>query len=125
MSSTSYTSASLFPTAATGAGTTFSPDTRNIGYQGIKVYTNVTADTTTGTLTVTLQGKDAVSGVYYDILATTAVNVAAGLKVLTVYPALTAAANSVVSDALPQVWRLKMVVATNTVTATVSATPLV
>jgi hypothetical protein len=120
----SFNTGSFFPAASTGAGTSYSPDQVNTGCKGIKVGVSVTVDGGTGTLTVTIQGKDKASGLYYDILASTAVNIAAGLKVLTVYPSVAAAANAALSDALPATWRLKMVVA-NTVTATVGASLLV
>jgi hypothetical protein len=77
---------------------------------------------TTPTFTVTIQGKDEISGKYYDILATTALN-ATGTVVLRVYPGLTASANVTVNDVLPRMWRVKYVTGGTTpnVTATIAA----
>ena len=69
---------------------------------------------------MTLQGKDPVSGQYYTILASAAL-ASTGLTVLKVYPGLTAAANTVVNDVMPTIYRVSSVVATGPVTATISA----
>ena len=111
---------SLFPSGSQVAGTTYTADQHNTVCRGIAVVTSVTVDGGTGTLTVTVQGKDIASGSYYDILATTAVNIAAGLKRIAIYPGLAVSANASANDILPETWRLKFVVA-NSVTATVGA----
>ncbi|SRR5579885_18738 len=94
------------------------------GYgRGVKVVINITAISgTSPTLTVTIQGKDPTSGQYWTILASAALT-ATGTTVLTVYPALTAAANTVANDVLPPNWNLKWVVGGTgpSVTATISA----
>jgi hypothetical protein len=104
---------------AQAAGTVTSADIANAGAKGILLYINITA--ITGTLTVTVQGKSAVSGVYYTILVSTAL-AGTGLTVLRVYPSLTAAANLVANDLLPSTWRVSSTVATGPCTAAITAT---
>lgn len=65
--------------------------------------TSVTGTTPTATFTV--QGKDPISGKYYTILASTALN-AIGTTVLKIGPGLTAAANTVVNDVVPRTFRV-------------------
>ena len=70
------------------------------------VVINITTLTgTTPTATFTVQGKDPLSGVYYTILASTALN-GTGTTVLKIGPGLTAAANLVVNDILPRNFRV-------------------
>lgn len=98
-------------------------DRPNVSCRGIKLAINISAITgTTPTLTVTLQGKDTVSGNYYTILASAALN-GTGETILTVYPGLTASANVVANDVLPTTWRVITAIGgtTPSVTATVSA----
>lgn len=59
----------------------------------------------TGSITVTIQGKDPASGKYYTLLASAAL-VANATTVLRVGPALTAAANLVANDMIPSIWRV-------------------
>lgn len=110
----------LFPSGSKGAGTYTSADQQNLLCRGVVVGVSVTTDGGTGTLTVTVQGKDLASGLYYDILTSTAVNIAAGLKTLTVYPGAPSTANASIGVPLPATWRIKAVVA-NTITGTVGA----
>lgn len=57
------------------------------------------------TATFTVQGKDPVSGKYYTILASAALN-AIGTTVLKIGPGLTAAANLVANDIMPRKFRV-------------------
>lgn len=57
-------------------------------------------------ITVTLQGKDPVSGNYYTILQSASLVASTPLTILRVYPGLTASANAVASDVLPPTWRV-------------------
>lgn len=84
---------------------------------GCLIFINVTA--LTGTLTVTLQGKDETSGNYYSIISSPAI-AATGMSVFRVYPGLTAAANATVNDITPVTCRLSSVVATGPATAAIS-----
>lgn len=93
------------------------------GYgKGLLLFIDITAITgTSPTLTVTIQGKDPVSGKYYTILASAAL-AAVATTVLKVYPGLTAAANSVANDVLPPDFRIITSIGGTTpaVTATIS-----
>lgn len=96
-------------------------DLDNIGARGAHVVIDITAITgTTPTATFTVEGKDAVSGKYYTIIASAALN-ATGTTVLRIYPGLTAAANLTAADVLPKTFRVIVAIAGTTpaVTATV------
>ena len=119
---TNLDTAALVTLAAAAVGAN-SADQSNTVFRGLKIVADITAITGTApTLVVTLQGKDAVSGKYYTILASAAI-VAISTVVLTVYPGLLAAANVTANDILPKGWRIITVVGGTTpaVTATVSA----
>lgn len=60
---------------------------------------------TESAMTVTIEGKDPVSGAYYTILQSAAL-VASTAVILRVYPGLTASANLIASDVLPPTWRV-------------------
>jgi 2-keto-3-deoxy-6-phosphogluconate aldolase len=108
----------------TGAtATTNGPDMDNNGSAGGHFVINIgTITGTAPTATFTIQGKDPLSGQYYTILASTALN-ATGATVLKVFPGLTAAANSVASDIIPPTWRVIMTAGgtVTNLTATVAA----
>ena len=105
--------------AVTASTTNF--DRSNWGARGIHLVIDVTARTSTSTLTVTIQGKDPVSGKFYTILASTAIS-AVSTVVLKVYPGLTAAANLAANDVIPSEWRVVATVASaGAITATIAA----
>jgi len=108
--------------AAAGAGTVNGSDQSNTNARGLHLVIDITAITGTPTLTVTIQGKDAVSGKYYTILASAAL-AAVATTVLRVYPGLAAAANLAVNDVLPRDWRVTYTIGGGTpaVTATIAA----
>lgn len=115
--------AALITLSAAGAGTTNSADQTNYSARGVKVGINISASSGTISVVVNIQGKDAASGTYYTI-ASTAALVGTGFVSLTVYPGITAAANSAVADVLPRTWRVQVVSGagvTPSVTATVGA----
>lgn len=91
--------------------------------KGCLLYVNITAISgTSPTLTVTLKGIDPAGNTNtYTVIASAALN-ATGLTVLKVYPGLTAAANTVVSDVMPAVSRIDAVIGGTgpSVTGTVS-----
>ncbi len=99
----------LLASAARTANTN-STDQNNTNGKGVHVHINITA-WTAGSITVTIQGKDPVSGTYYTILASAAL-AATGLTVLRVHPGLTAVANLAANDFLPRVWRVAVTVGT-------------
>lgn len=110
--------------AAVGAN---GADQVNYNARGVKVVIDITAITGTGpTLTVTLQGKDPVSGKYYTILASAAL-AAVATTVLTVYPGIAASTNVAANDVLPRDWRIVTAIGGTTpaVTATVGASLIV
>lgn len=71
------------------------------------VVIDVTAASATPSITVKIQGKDVLSGAYYDILTSAAIT-GTGTTVLKVGPGTTAAANLAVSETLPNVWRVRV-----------------
>lgn len=99
-----------WPTAiitATGATVTQTgADLPNFNGRGVKVILNMTV-VGTGSVTLSIQGKDLTSGAYYTILTGAAV-AANGANVYTIYPGVTAAANAAVSDVLPRTWRVQV-----------------
>lgn len=112
-------------TAASTGGN--SVDQNNAQCRGVVVGVNITAITgTSPTLTVTVQGKDTVSGEYYTLLTSAALT-AVGFTELMVYPGVSATANVAASSPLPQTWRVSYAVGGTTpaVTATVGACVLV
>lgn len=84
-----------------------SADIVNYNAKGLHLVIDVTAIAATPSITVTIQGRDALSGQYYTILASAAI-VAVGTTVLRVYPALVAAANLIANDILPRTWRVSV-----------------
>lgn len=70
-------------------------------WKGLKLVIDVTAVPGVDTVTFAIEGYDPVSGKYVTILDSPAI-VATGTTVLSVYPGMTAAANSVANDVM---WR--------------------
>lgn len=94
----------------------------NQRWKGIKLFINQSAHGGTPSTVVTIYAKDS-NGNRKSILASAAITTTDGLTVLTVYPALTAAANSVASDVIPYNFDIEAVVAgtTPSVTMQISA----
>ena len=92
-------------TIPAGATTTQTgPDLTYPTARGVKVII-VTTAIGTGSVTVTIQGKDIASGTYYPLLASAAI-VTNATTVLSVYPGAAVAANVSANDALPTTWRI-------------------
>lgn len=106
----------LLNLVAAPAGTTFTQDMLNYADHAAKCQVSITA--VTGTLTVTLYGKDNASGTYYTLLSSAALG-STGTTLLSVGPGLTAGTNTAANDYLPAVWRIGATVATGPVSATV------
>lgn len=87
---------------------TQSSDLTNYNGKGLHLVIDITAFTA-GSITVTIQGKDALSGKYYTILASAAL-AAVATTVLRVHPGLTAAGNLVANDVIPRTWRVDVAV---------------
>lgn len=92
-------------------------DTTNYNYRGLHVVLDMTT-VGTGSVTLTIEGKDEASGKYYTILSGAAVTTNS-TNVYKVYPGLTAAANAVANDVLPRTFRIN-VTANNANAATYS-----
>ena len=93
-------------TAATASAT--GTDLENLSATAAHVIINITTLTGTApTATFTVEAKDDSSGLYYTLLASTAI-AATGTTVLKIGPSLTAAANSVVNDFVPKFFRVSM-----------------
>lgn len=85
-----------------------SADQINADGRGVHVIIDVTVDPAAASVTPTIQGRDPLSGVYYDILVGNAIT-AVGTTILKVYPGIGAVANGAASDVLPRTWRVRMV----------------
>jgi hypothetical protein len=111
-------------TAAAATTTQTSADQTNYNGRGVTVVLDMT-NVGTGSVNLTIQGKDVASGKYYTLLAGAAV-VTNVTNVYTVYPAVTAAANVSANSPLPRTWRV-VVTANNAnpTTFTVGASVLV
>ena len=101
----------VFETATRSVtGVAASADLNNFGYRGAHVTVSATGVTGNGTsLTVKVQGKDPVSGQYYDIHGAALPAVTANLAApnyLSVYPGIAETGNQTVSDVLPKTWRI-------------------
>lgn len=110
----------VFASAARTASVN-SADFANEERHGLHLIIDVTADPASASITVTIEGKDAVSGKYYDILVSPAI-IAVGTTVLKVYPGIAVSANAAANDVLPPTWRVKVVVVdTDSLTYSVGA----
>lgn len=108
-------------TSAARTATTNSADIDNKTSCGVHVIIDVTAVTATPSVVFKIQGKDPLSGKYYDLLTSAAI-ASTGTTVLKLFPSATAATNLAVNDFLPKVWRVLATHAdTDSITYTVSA----
>ena len=80
------------------------PDERNSYHRGLYVVLDMTT-VGTGSVTLTIQGKDIASGKYYTVLAGAAVTTNS-TNIYKVYPGLTASANAVANEVLPSTYRI-------------------
>lgn len=119
MPSAAYTAATYLIKSddATPAATTF-VDYVNACGSGIRVTTDVTTHNG-GTVTVTIKGKTA-NGVLTTLLASAALSGSNQTNVLLVFPAATVTANVSANAFLPKYWEISVLVATATVTFSVS-----
>ena len=90
-----------------GATTTqTTQDFKNEWGCGSEIYLNV-SNAGTGSITITVQGKDPTSGVYYNVLQGAAVT-SNGFTRYQIFPGATTAANVSVNDLMPYTWRIVM-----------------
>lgn len=95
--------ATMLASAARTATNSTSAQT-NINHRGLHLAINVTS-AGTGSITVKVEGYDAVPADYYTVLEGTAITTT-GKTVLKVYPGITASANAAACDVLPPTWRV-------------------
>lgn len=84
-----------------------SVDFTNVFFKGGHFVVDVTSTSLTPSITVSIQGKDELSGKYYDILVSAAITTV-GTTVLRVYPGISSTANLSASDVLPKKYRVKV-----------------
>lgn len=84
-----------------------SADQTNSFGRGVHVTLNVTVREGTSSITLKIQGKDPVSGEYYDILEGAAVD-SVSTNVYKVHPSIEAVTNVAAKDMLPRVWRVRV-----------------
>lgn len=109
----------ILPSAARTAVQVNSADQNNLTWSGVHVTVNVSAFTA-GSYTPKIQGKDPVSGVYYDLLVGPSI-AATGITILKIYPGMAVVANGAASDFLPRVWRVQLNGTTPSMTISVGA----
>ena len=109
-----------FPPQVAQTGTFTSPDIRNVVASGVKVVLDMTA-AGSGSVVLTIQGKDPGSGNYYTLLAGAAV-ASITTKVYTVHPSIPVVANVSAANVLPEVWRVTVSGNGSPTTFTVGAT---
>lgn len=80
---------------------------KNYRSRGLHLVIDMTVVPGVDTVTPKIEGYDALSGKYYDLLVGTAL-VATGTVVLKIYPGIAASANASASDILPDAWRVTM-----------------
>lgn len=105
------TELTLLPPAARTV-TTHSADFINYNGKGAQVILNITVASGTGGLQATLQGKDPISGTYYNLTALPTAVVATGIKVYELFPgASTAGAGDITvrtAGVLPRTFRINV-----------------
>lgn len=96
----------VFPSAARTATTLNSNDFVNNAGRGVTCVLDTTIFTA-GTVTLTIQGKDGVSGKYYTLLAGAAVG-SVSTNTYKVFPGAPATSNVSANDQLPRAWRINL-----------------
>jgi hypothetical protein len=107
----------VLPAIAQTAATVNSPTQQNFNFRGGHFVVYVSAYTS-GTYTPHIQGYDAISGQWYDILVGTGIS-AIGENVVKIYPGISGTTNVAANDILPSVWRVQLI-GTSTPAMTIS-----
>lgn len=97
-------SGTLLASAARTA-TASSADQTNYNHRDLTIIVNVTSITSTPLLTVTIEGKDSISGSYYTILTSQQI-AATGMTVLRVSPSAAPVSGVVANWQIPRTWRV-------------------
>ena len=120
VSATYNTNVTYFASGVQTGATVNSADMVNTSFHGGHFIINISAYTS-GNYTVHIQGKDPVSGTYYDILVSPALS-ATGITILKVMPGITTQANAATADILPLIYRVQLIgAASPSMTLSVSA----
>jgi len=93
--------------SAARTATLNSADFVNYNAKGLHVVINVTALAATPSIVPFIQGKDPVSGTYYDILEGLPITTT-GINIIKVYPGISAIVDVSASDLLPRTYRLRI-----------------
>ncbi len=93
--------------SAARTATVNSADFTNYNAKGLHVIVNVTAFAAGASIIPFIQGKDPVSGTYYDILEGLPITTT-GINIIKVFPGISAVVNSSASDVLPRTWRVRV-----------------
>jgi len=109
------------PTAVANTSVIASNDQANGSWRGA-MFAVAVSNFVSGTVTVTVQAKDPVSGNYVTLLASAAL-AANGTTLLTIYPGIAVSANVSANTVLPATWRVTLTGASSpSMTVSVSAT---
>jgi len=108
----------IFPSLVRAAATYTSQEFHNANWRGVRLYINRTV--ATGTVTVSVQGRDPVTDTWFPIGTTVALTSAIA-TFLTIYPGVAAVVgdgitSTSVDTPLPVSWRVVAVTATDTTT---------
>ena len=104
-----------------GAGIYVSTPIQNSNALGVRLFVTTTSSTT-GTLTVKIQNQDPVSRDWFDLPSATTVAINDPADVIfTLYPGVTVAANTDLSNHLGMTWRVHATVGTAAVTFSIGA----
>ena len=93
--------------SAARTATLNSADFINYNAKGLHVVINVTALTAAPSIVPFIQGKDPISGTYYDILEGLPITTT-GINIIKVYPGISAVVNVSASDLLPRTYRVRL-----------------
>lgn len=109
-----------YPSASRTATTYYSEEFSMEGKRGVRLFTTPTAGA--GTLVVTVQHKDPLSGTWADVTGASSSSVSGTtMHVLTVHPNLVASTNVNVQQPMGPSFRVKAVVSTNPLTFSCAA----
>lgn len=97
-------SGTLLSSQTTSAATLTSTDRTNSGWRGVMVIVNISARIG-GTYTPKIQGKDPLSGNYFDLLVGSSLATTTTTS-LTVYPGVASVTNMSANNVLPATWRV-------------------
>lgn len=110
----------LLASAARTANTNSADQTMPHG-RGVRISIDVTAIVTAPSITVAIQVKDPISGVYTAVLTSAAI-AATGHTEMVVYPGITAAANVAAAMVMSRTWRVSVTHANgNSITYSIAA----